>query len=201
MIHTRSVFARGPWGALRAAFAVLLVGATAGCAWLPIRHTGNPVSPIDSASDTLAAVTAARDTVAPGPPPPIGTEPVTEHSADWREGSAPTHKDHPGGAPPPVPGASVPDSTGKEPLSVSVALSDAEKSQLRTACLGDLAAAESMLSSAASRSGGREADREKLETARGFVTEARSALDKGDVRAAATLAHKARVLAETITTP
>ena len=170
-----------------------------------IRHTGNPVSPIDSPSDTLAAIKAAPDTLAPGPPPPIGTEPVTEHPSSGHSEPA-TRKGHPAETNPPAastepPAASATDSTGQEPLSVSVALSDVERSQLRTACLGDLAAAETLLSTASSHAATQEQERERLETVRGFITEARSALEKEDVRAAANLAHKARVLAEAIATP
>ncbi|MBM3286916.1 MAG: hypothetical protein FJY88_06145 [Candidatus Eisenbacteria bacterium] len=84
--------------------------------------------------------------------------------------------------------------------SVSVALPAAEKAKLEAETHRDLAAAEARVSRAAPRAAG-EADREKLRAIQGLIHQAVAALERDDIRGAANLAHKAKLLALALPTP
>jgi len=173
---------------LGAAFALV---ALTGCAYWPWRETDNPVAPPEVVADTTgqARASAPPDSMNRGP---IGTPPIL--GSETRSKPAETKEkpvaQGPGAAP-----ADTIKAVEQPPLSVSVAMTEKEREQLRTVCIGDLAAAELIINRLSPRANGT-ASRQEIETVRGFVTQSRAALESDDIRAAATLAHKARVLAE-----
>ena len=113
--------------------------------------------------------TARSPAVAEPPPAPVLPEPAPADTA---------------AAPAPAPPA----------LSIQVDLPAEEGRELEDAARHNLAAADS-LARAARDHPLEERDREKVETALGLLRQAQEALARGDLRAAANLAYKARLLA------
>jgi hypothetical protein len=173
---------------VRLALAGLVLIVASGCALSPWRKSESPVAPHTATADTVgqAAAQAPVDTLRFGP---IGTAPIVGEETR-RKPAPPKEKPAPAGAE-----LDTLRAAEKPQLPVSVALTDKEKGELRDACLGDLAVADAIIKRLAPKATGAKAQQD-LETVRGFVTQARDALSSEDVRSAATLAHKARVLAE-----
>lgn len=84
--------------------------------------------------------------------------------------------------------------------SVSVALPEEERMQLRNAALADITQADIVLSGLSRRSLTQE-EKRSVDTIRGLMDQARDALVKEDIQAAADLARKARLLADKLPTP
>ena len=108
--------------------------------------------------------------------------------------------------PSPPPEASVapdtlaaPADSTPEQSPISIDLPDEKKAELWRTTLRDLAAASSLLERvpATPRS---DEEAVKVQTLRGLIAQARSALDRRDFQAAASLAHKARLLAGQLAT-
>ena len=89
--------------------------------------------------------------------------------------------------------AGAPDAPGTAPA-LSIDLPSSDRWQLSDAAHRNLSAADS-LSRGAERTRLSPRDRAKLENARGLMRQAEEALTRGDLRAAANLAYKARLLA------
>lgn len=83
---------------------------------------------------------------------------------------------------------------------VSVALPEARRRELRRTALADLAAVNSMVSATEQRIL-TEAEDQKLQTIRGLIEQAQAALERKDIQAVANLAHKARLLGEELPPP
>ena len=83
---------------------------------------------------------------------------------------------------------------------VSVALPEAERRALVIASVADLQRVTAVVAAAEQR-GLTEAQNEKLRTIRGLIEQAQEALLREDLRAAANLAHKARLLGEALPPP
>lgn len=145
-----------------------------------------------------ALLQAARDSV-PGPeraPRPPARHRSSAGPIDLPEEAGPEIVVLPQGAPPggTISGPTVAETTAAVTPRLLVDLPATDRRQLDDAARRNLAAADSL-----ARHAGRLPlplrDREKLENALGLVRQAREALRRGDLRAAANLAYKARLLA------
>ncbi len=168
-----------------------------GCGWMRVAYapelgSRNRIIQTVHADTATAAMVAAETSivVVEGPatePPRKQVKVPNSHLEDGPPSiTAPAYPDSGDEA-----GAPFPDTA---PPSVSVALAPAEKAKLTATTRFEMAEADSIVVKVGPRLY-REKDREKLQTVQGLIDQARSALDREDVRAAANLAHKARVLA------
>jgi hypothetical protein len=98
------------------------------------------------------------------------------------------------------PESSSTESVPTELPSVSVALPEEERLQLRSAALADITAADIALSGLGPRALTEE-EKQTVETIRGLMDQARHALSGEDIQAAADLARKARLLADKLPKP
>jgi hypothetical protein len=83
---------------------------------------------------------------------------------------------------------------------VSVALPESRRRELRRTALSDLAAVNSMVAVTEQRILTEE-ENQKLQTIRGLIEQAQAALEREDIQAVANLAHKARLLGEELPPP
>jgi hypothetical protein len=138
-----------------------------------------PDSTAVAPSDSAAIADSAR-AAEPVIPPPVQRPAVTDTPAVAQQ--------------PAVPESAARDTSGAA-AGVSILLPASERLRLRAACLKDLAIADSLLAPVAAWAV-TAADVEKVATARGFLDQARAALAREDIQAAANLAHKGRLLTE-----
>ncbi|MBD3302104.1 MAG: hypothetical protein GF346_06635 [Candidatus Eisenbacteria bacterium] len=132
---------------------------------------------------------SARPAPVEPPPPPPRRDPPPKR----RTPSPPVAESEPDTI------AALPDSTPMSPP-ISIDLPDERRVELWRSTLRDLATATSLLDRIPDPP---RTDQEavKVQTLRGLVTQARTALDRKDLTAAASLAHKARLLAEQLASP
>jgi hypothetical protein len=208
-------------GRLRAAAAWLalsaLAGATAGCSVLPFRSTARPApapAPREEAAGTAAAdsgaaveapaepdsasraVAVAESLLAqPGEATDTEAEDVPEETSEppSPEVVAPAPRSAPPEATEPPPPAPDPEASDQ----VTVQISDDERAELEARARESLRDARRVIRTI-DRSSLSAERLEKLAAAESLVEQARAAFD-GDVRAAATLAHKASVLLAELT--
>lgn len=192
-LRSRSPAAGMSWVVVLALLAGLAAG---GCVFLP--HSRRPVM----------VATEAQPPGEVGPVDPVGAGPPeiqapgstratrAERSADVvrpsRSGSRP-----PAGHPPEAPSGGVagvtPESLSTAPPAVSIELSEAEKARLNRSAREDLSQAMLLAEQAGSRALSPEASMD-LRAAQGLMQAASAALQRGELPAAAALAHKARLL-------
>jgi hypothetical protein len=151
-------------------------------------------SEADSAAAELNRIMLLRGRNGPPPemvtPVPVAQADTSRATRDAAAGGTPAT------APPDTEDLAVgssrpPERTNPE---VSVDLPAPDRFKLRNTALADIAVADSLVRTSALRPmPGRE--RDKLETALGLTRQARDAIERGDLQAAANLAYKARLLA------